>query len=525
MEETDKCSNKTKKGLVIDYSKFQNKFFNNKQISKNNNKENNINIDNKKKADDISKQKNLDQFLNVSGIFNENDSKSISIDNLSQNNRKESFTKIINSQNISKTDRIFYNNFEDINDDPNLLTLNYHDLVLNNEKNMKNFEKNNDLKTTTNASQKHKYVKFLNESCVTERKKNLEENFNNKKLIRKLIPIKYQNKKNNKNSYVEMIKKNNLFDVKRNKRNNYKQKNDSFNLFNEDNHKYNNSISNISVISNIAPSNLTTRDYSSNTSRIINKTNNNNKIKNLLFSNFNKNYNEDLNNKKAHHQKYSSYDKYLNINDLDLLKNKSNNNKNNCINKAKLFSSDLLLYDNNKKDKKKKFKNNYNSSLFNNKNVINNEYENKDKGDEVMLLLDNIKNKYRNKENKYINQQKNMKNEIQILREKLKKLSVNEALYQVEIEKLKRKNDENKNEFTNANSINSNKNLKLNIYNNIFNDSNMTDNNSDKINFGQKLDKIIQSSESRNNNKNFSLNLINNNGFNNNICSLHIPFN
>ena len=32
-----------------------------------------------------------------------------------------------------------------------------------------------------------------------------------------------------------------------------------------------------------------------------------------------------------------------------------------------------------------------------------------------------------------------MKSEIEILREKLKKLSINEALYQVEIEKLKRR--------------------------------------------------------------------------------------
>ena len=304
--------------------------------------------------------------------------------------------------------------------------------------------------------------------------------------------MKHQSKKNNKNSYVEMIKKNHLFEGKRYKRNNYKQKDDSFNLFNEDNHKYNNSVTNLSGISNMASSALTTREYSNNTLRIINKANNTNKIKNEFFSNLNKNYDEDLNNKKSNHQKNNSYDKYFNINDLDLFNNKSKNIKNNSQNKLKINNKDLLIYNKNNKDKKKKNIHNSNASLVGNKKLIRNECEYNDKEDEVIFLLDNIKNKYKTKENNYISQQKNMKTEIQILREKLKKLSVNEALYQVEIEKLKRKNDEIRKERINTDII--------------FNDINKACIDSNEIAFGQKLDNIIQSNK---NNKQISFNFNN----------------
>ena len=526
MEEIGKNSNKAKIGLVIDYSKFQNKLKNNKQISKDNNKESNTNKDNNKKLDGNLKQKNLDQFLNISGILNENESKAMFLDNVNQNNLKESPTNFIESKNIPKTDRIFNNNFKDIyigqNEYQNLLTINCNDLIVNNHNNEKIMKiiENNNCKTTKNSSKKQDYIKYLNENCGTERKKHFHEKGNNKKLIPKLIPTKHQNKKNNKNSYVEMIKKNHLFEGKRYKGNNYKQKNDSFNLFNEDNHKFNNSVTNLSSISNIAPSALTTREYSNNTSRIINKANNNNKIKNALFSNLNKNYDEDLNNKKVNHQKNNSYDKYFNISDLDLFTNKSINIKNNSQNKLKINNNDLLIYNKNKKDKKKKNTYNFNPSLLGNKKLIKNECENNDKEDEVLFLLDNIKNKYKNKENNYISQQKNMKTEIQILREKLKKLSVNEALYQVEIEKLKRKNDEIRKERINTNIINNNKNLKLNINNNLFNDINTTSIDSNEIAFGQKLDNIIQSN--KNNNKQFSLNFNNDIMLNNNDKLLEI---
>ena len=508
MEEIGKNPNKAKIGLAIDYSKFQNKYKNNRQISKNNNKESNTNKDNNKKIDDIFKQKNLDHFLNVSGILNENESKPIFSDNLNQNNPKESSTNFVDSEKMSKTDRIFNNNFKDIyfgqNEYQNLLTINCNDLIVNNHNN--EIVENNNFKTTKNNSKKQEYVKFLNKNCGTERKKNIHEKCNNKKLIPKLIPMKHQSKKNNKNSYVEMIKKNHLFEVKRYKRNNYKQKDDSFNLFNEDNHKYNNSVTNLSGISNMASSALTTREYSNNTLRIINKANNTNKIKNEFFSNLNKNYDEDLNNKKSNHQKNNSYDKYFNINDLDLFNNKSKNIKNNSQNKLKINNKDLLIYNKNNKDKKKKNIHNSNASLVGNKKLIRNECEYNDKEDEVIFLLDNIKNKYKTKENNYISQQKNMKTEIQILREKLKKLSVNEALYQVEIEKLKRKNDEIRKERINTDIINNNKNLKLNIYNNLFNDINKACIDSNEIAFGQKLDNIIQSNK---NNKQISFNFNN----------------
>ena len=93
--------------------------------------------------------------------------------------------------------------------------------------------------------------------------------------------------------------------------------------------------------------------------------------------------------------------------------------------------------------------------IFVNKKKPNETYnKNKnDKSDDLIYLLDNIKTKYQKQENKYINQQKNMKSEIEILREKLKALSVNEALYQVEIEKLKRKNINNNNELNNNDII------------------------------------------------------------------------
>ena len=64
--------------------------------------------------------------------------------------------------------------------------------------------------------------------------------------------------------------------------------------------------------------------------------------------------------------------------------------------------------------------NNYNSSIKLN-DIKSKNNENDKQGNEIMILLDNIKNKYKNKEKKYIRQQKNMKNEIEILREKLKK--------------------------------------------------------------------------------------------------------
>ena len=110
----------------------------------------------------------------------------------------------------------------------------------------------------------------------------------------------------------------------------------------------------------------------------------------------------------------------------------------------------------NSKRRKRSYEKENNLMIFVNKKKPNETYnKNKnDKNDDLIYLLDNIKTKYQKQENKYINQQKNMKSEIEILREKLKALSVNEALYQVEIEKLKRKNINNNNELNNNDIIN-----------------------------------------------------------------------
>ena len=84
-----------------------------------------------------------------------------------------------------------------------------------------------------------------------------------------------------------------------------------------------------------------------------------------------------------------------------------------------------------------------------------------------------------------------MKNEINILKEKLKELSANEALYQVEIEKLKRRN-------INDNNINIMKTGKDGV-------------NSNEEPFDHKLDNIIQKYNQNNNNN------INSSSFSNNI--------
>ena len=134
-----------------------------------------------------------------------------------------------------------------------------------------------------------------------------------------------------------------------------------------------------------------------------------------------KNNNSIMNkNNKNNLKKISNESKYHSVNELKEIY------KHNCITKRRKRSherkkTNLMLY-------------------VNKSRPI--ETNQKNEKDDLIYLLDNIKTKYKNQENKFKNQQKNMKSEIEILREKLKALSVNEALYQVEIEKLKRKNSE-----------------------------------------------------------------------------------
>ena len=242
--------------------------------------------------------------------------------------------------------------------------------------------------------------------------------------------------------------------------------NTSLNIFKGVNHNHNSS--NISEISYNALSTETgdINDYS----KIRNKTKSKNDKKgNVIYSNFTERFNS-----KTYRKTNRAFDNEFLIKD----------NKDNNINKP----NDLILYNENNKiiDNCSINSNNKNYKIpkNKNKNKINNKKE-----DDVINLLDNIKNKYQVQENKYINRQKSMKNEIKILKEQLKKLSVNEALYQVEIEKLKRNNN---------NNILNSKEPKINNSNNNNIDIKEGINSS---HFEQKLDNIIQKYNDNQNNK------------------------
>ena len=465
----DNTSKKKKYNLVIDYSKFQNNFLNNKI------KEENIKkiIDEEKenKTDQTKNTKNYDQFLNVSDILNENMSQSSLNENENSKNKMDSNNNQIKNNNIKnkKINRnIFnsnnYDNFSIEESDETNLLLSYNDLVLNSNNNGRRIKidkineknSNNDYnKTTLNSNKKKRnYLKFIN-------KNNLEL-----KLSKALE--KNKQKQNEKTSYAKINEKNKLFKEKQYKNNNYSNKFDKFNLFNETNNNYNNSVLTLSDISNI-PSTTTTVDFitGNNSNNVSNQTYYNNKIKiksaksiPLLQNNYlilNKN---NKNNSKSNNKTYHS------VNELKLI----DINKNNINSKRRKRSyekeNNLMIFVNKKKP---------NETFIKNKN---------DKNDDLIYLLDNIKTKYQKQENKYINQQKNMKSEIEILREKLKTLSVNEALYQVEIEKLKRKNINNNNELNNNDIINTNTNNNLSLTKSV--------NTSEKRFFEKKLDDIIQ---------------------------------
>ena len=279
MEENEKSSNisekKPNKIKLIDYSKFQHKFNNNNKQTKNNDKkdfipnndiikENNINEIDNKKTNEITKQKNLDQFLNVSGILKDNESQSSLLDNLNANNENNENNEIkSNKMAKDRIDKNIFNyNLDDIsigqNDDQNILTINYNDILINNKENngiLKNFDKNikneKDFKTNLNSPNKKKYVKFLTSNfAVTERKKNLDNFDSNAK--KNIFPTFEKKKTKCKmNSYVQMLQKNSLFgNTKKHKKN----KNNSFNL--KYNNKYNNSNTNLSGIINTTSSTI-----------------------------------------------------------------------------------------------------------------------------------------------------------------------------------------------------------------------------------------------------------------------------
>ena len=429
----ESSSKKKKFNLVIDYSKFQNNFMNN--LKKEENKEKNNQEEKDDKINQTPKSKNYDQFLNVSEILNENLSQSSLNEQENQKNKNEIDNNKIKENKSNKINKsLFNNNILDNfsigeSDEPNLLG--YNDLLMtyNNKDNInkrkkldKNKKENDYNKTSLNSYRKKRnYVKFLN-------KNNLELKLS--KTIDK-----------EKTSYAKINEKNKLFKEK-NYKNKFTNRSDNFN---------NNSVLTLSDISNV-PSTTTTIDFiTGNTSKnFSNKSYYNNTINSNLIMNKN---NKNMSNKRLHSKENS----YHSVNEIKL----NNNNINRKRKKSYEKQNNLMIYVNKKKPS---------------------ENENKNEKDDLIYLLDNIKTKYKKQENKFINQQNNMKSEIEILREKLKTLSVNEALYQVEIEKLKRKN----------NNENSNLNDK--------NEFGHIDNTSEKKFFEKKLDDIIVKHNKENNN-------------------------
>ena len=475
----EESSKKKKFSLIIDYSKFQNNFINSMKkeefLLKNNNGEKDKDKENKLTKDN-QKSKNYDQFLNVSEILNDNLSQSSFIENENSKIKNENIinnnfnninnvNNIINSSNKKKSSKIkrniFNSNLDNFSigesDEQNIL-FNYNDLLLSyNDNNLraklgKNKEKKlNDVfnKTTLNSYKKKKnYTKFINKNNLQlELSKSIDINNINK----------LSKKGKEKTSYALINAKNKLLKEKayRNKNTN---KTSQFNLSNEINNNYNNSVLTISDISNV-PNMTPTVDFitgnnSKNTSvkKIYNNKTNKvdkiNSIPNFHCSSLirNKNYKNKKIKKYNYNNNtynYNQNNKYHNVAELEFANNINNINNNNDS-----FNNN---YSNTKKRKKShEMKNNL--MLF-----INKKKPDENKKDDLIYLLDNIKTKYKNQENNFINKQKNMENEIEILKEKLKTLSINEALYQVEIEKLKRKNINNSE--LNNNNINNNLNL------------------------------------------------------------------
>ena len=498
-EDQNKKEDQKKKALAIDYSQFQKKFISNNNSNKEKTQKNtNIKINEEKplKIEEKNQSmpqplKNFEHFLNISGILDESQSSILALDNKNNNIIKEDEL----NQKINKN---FINDYLDdisINDTSQniLLSINYKNLINSNINNNKNINENNKKKdnisgdinsqkiknslNTSKKKKKNKYSKFLinnNDEAKTNRK----NNYNNFSYDKNSLTSRL-----NKNSYAVMNKKTkkNLSTININKgitNENNSKENNSFNLFNDVNHKHN--ISNYSEISynalSTATGDINERPKNRNKRNISSKINSQKNKGNVVYSQFNrKNYmnsynkinlyelSED-NNKKKKINNINSYNK------SNLYELSEDNNKKKKINN---INSNLILYTND-------IKNNYENNIIKNDkassktiNVEKYNIKNINKNEGVMNLLDDIKNKFQNKENKYINQQKNMKNEIKILKEKLKTLSANEALYQVEIEKLKlNKNIQN----------NSAQKIKINKF---------ISNNNQNI-FGQQLDDIIQ---------------------------------
>jgi hypothetical protein len=485
-ENTNNKTENKKFTLSIDYSKFQPKFNNSNNINIGNEilkkdsnisnynnfiKEENYIISNDEKIhNNPAERKNFDHFLNISGLLDDSQISSIDIRINDKNDQEQKF----NNTNSNKMNQnILSNCLDDLtistDNEPKLLSTNIMDTIKKNNNNKKNENidlenkkrensynnKNirNNIPTPINAvKKKNKYAKFIN-SRNNDNDNDKKINYTNEKNA-----IFSPSKKNEKNkSYAQMMKNGH------NLNENYSKNNTSFNLFNGVNTLHNKS--NFSDISYNALS-TATGDLNE-TSRKRNRTKNKTSTKdNNLYSNFNQRYN----------LKTQDDKNIFNYEDINKKQAYSNKNK-----KYETFKNELKQYNINSANRYINSSNKYNN---NNDNVQN--------------ILDNIKNKYKRQENKYMSQQRSMKNEINILKEKLKKLSVNEALYQVEIEKLKRnkKDSLEMKKYTEKNEININK-----------------GNISNPIVFEEKLDNLIQkyNNSDTNNNNNIESSCINNN--------------
>ena len=351
-----------------------------------------------------------------------------------------------------------------------------------NDSNVKNIDLLLNTERVNNKNQK-KYVKFLN--------KFPENNFNSNKKV---------------NSYAEIMKNYNTLEREKEKEKLIKEKEKNCipesikENYSEDNFCKN---SNSLEISNIPFSPL----QNNNKISIKNLKDTRNNVKNNFI---NKPKNKTVDKSKSTNK--NNIEKYFQVSELTTrnkskkkyrlsAENRNNNStsfntsKNTIDNSRSNYNIRKVnsVQSNSKSKSKNKTKhnrnghrnlNNYiNTSSISNNNPNNKSAINKERENNFNNLLENIKYKYKNRENKFINQQNNMKAEIEILREKLKTLSVNEALYKVEIEKLKRKNINNNSV---SNSINSTASKIQNKKNN-----NITSTSKKEKNFGQKLDELI----------------------------------
>ncbi len=186
---------------------------------------------------------------------------------------------------------------------------------------------------------------------------------------------------------------------------------------------------------------------------------------------------------------YKNLSNYVNISNL--------NYTNNCHNK---LYNNYIIHENNNKLRKDLNIKKYFSYDKSNENI---NFTSMNKNSNLINLINNFKTKYEHKSDKIKNEHKDMINEIEILKEKLKLYSEKNSLMQKEIKRLKNQNNSN-----NISNIKDNNNiLKYNNEQKI--------NNNDAKPFQLKLDNIIHKYSHKKNNINDFLQNNKNNDINN----------